>query len=424
MRACVLALATAVRLQEAAAPRVSGVAPPSRQAGRALLLQQKAEVKDHAVAASAVAAHAHSTLQTEGKSKAAAHQAPAVYVDKIGIGNVTTPTLLPPPPPVLNPVTDYQPLDTALGDFVLKQFVEPPTVTPPPLQSQLDLANACPIMLPAPDTMFVTAPTSCERTGRHGQWRDATEQQLMVWTEASKSSGGVAASFVNPIGDAFGSINQELRLSGTKVDFLDCGLNILYTMTETVYVEEGETDHRVCDAYGICDKSIYLKYEISKTGSPGVGAFSALVPIFANEFTLYDKASQNPVLTAAKAGTLWKAQDPPAECTNPPVKEWSLKFHPGNGHLADPGVRWVLGFAVTSMSLRDEDRSMDGKVYATTTEAITWAILAGLIFGGSCLVYTLLWAFDKYLKDQVTVFCLKIETSFFPTTMYKNKFYS
>lgn len=418
MRAWLLAVAVA-RLKG------SGDAPatPSRKAGTRALLQQHSAVQA-ATAVESTATEKASVVAgagTKTRSTLATGVKQPIFVPTIGIGNVTTPTMLPPPPPVLNPVEDYQPLDTAIGDYILKQFVEPPTVTPPPLQSQLDLANACPLMLPAPDIMFVSAPNGCTSgVGRSGRWRTATNDTLMAWTEASYSTTGVAASFVNPIGDSFGSVKQEFALSGSKVDFLDCGLNVLYTMTETVFLDSSATDPYVCETYKICDGSIYLKYDISKAGSPGTGAFSALVPIFAKEFTLYDKASTNPVLVASKA-TAWTSREP--ECPDY-EKEWSLSFKTGNGHLADPGFRWVLGFAVTAMSLRDEDRSNNGKVHVNPTEAWTWIIVAVAIFGGSCVVMGLLWAFDKYFKEDVTIFCLKVESSFFPTTMYKNKYYS
>ena len=42
-------------------------------------------------------------------------------------------------------VTDYQPLDTAIGDYIQKQFVEPPTITPPPSQDMLSLCAAGPL---------------------------------------------------------------------------------------------------------------------------------------------------------------------------------------------------------------------------------------------------------------------------------------
>jgi hypothetical protein len=429
MRALLLALCAAhVRLKG------SGGAPvaPSRKAGRALL-QQHTTVQAAERSTSAVVATEHSTVTQHTSAHVGAGESQRstlttglkqpIFVPTIGIGNVTTPTMLPPPPPVLNPVEDYQPLDTAIGDYVLKQFVEPPTVTPPPLQSQLDLANGCPLFANGggPNIMFVSAPNGCTSgVGRSGRWHTAQDDTLMEWSEAKYSLTGVAASFMQGQ-DSFGSIKQEFQLSGSKVDIIDCGLNVLYTMTETVFLDSGTKDQYTCDTYGICDGSIFLKYTIEKTGAPGTGAFSAMVPIFAKEFTLYDTASQNPVMAAKKSPSAWTAREP--ACPDY-TKEWSLEFMTGNGHLAEPGLRWVLGFAVTAMSIRDEDRSNNGKVHFNPTEAMTWALLAIAIFGGGVLVYGLLWAFDKWFRDDVTLFCLKIETSFFPTTMYKNKYYS
>jgi len=56
------------------------------------------------------------------------------YVPQLPGQKVIIPTALPPLAPTLNPRDDMQPLDTRLGDYIKKQFVEAPTVTPPPTQ--------------------------------------------------------------------------------------------------------------------------------------------------------------------------------------------------------------------------------------------------------------------------------------------------
>ena len=71
---------------------------------------------------------------------------PPPWVPTIGFSNITDPTPFPPPPLVLDPLRDYQPLETALGEAVFRQFREVPTATPPPDQAALDLFAACPDM--------------------------------------------------------------------------------------------------------------------------------------------------------------------------------------------------------------------------------------------------------------------------------------
>jgi len=85
-------------------------------------------------------------------------QAPApVFIVKMGLANVTEPTPYPPPPPVLHPWKEMQPLDTAIGNYLISGLIAQPTVTPPPSQSSLDLAFACPALLTWPTEVSAPA---------------------------------------------------------------------------------------------------------------------------------------------------------------------------------------------------------------------------------------------------------------------------
>ena len=102
-------------------------------------------------------------------------------------------------------------------------------------------------------------------------------------------------------------------------------------------------------------------------------------------------------------------------------KEWIVTV--GGGHLSDAPVRWVLGMIITALSIRDEERSIDGLVKATNTQIWTW----GLIIGGSILVILLIAAFVYIFMtwefggqtghERVTMFCLRLEDRIFPVTM-------
>jgi len=368
-------------------------------------------------------ANSKSLLQAKAKTKVKGMQVPIVQT--VGLANVTDPTAFPPPPPTLNPVTDYQPLDTAIGDLVQKAFVEAPTVTPPPLQSALSLMFACPLLL-LPNRFSVSAPTGCGTTpdaegvavqGNRGDWKSSDGTELLTWSEAEYSTSEINLKYTMPNGDGFGTSVQELSLGHTRIDFIDCGLNVLYFMTETVFKAPNQLDHKACKKYGLCDGSIFFKYEIWEQGG-GMVAVSSLVPIFADEFSLSDAATSNELVAVSRQGA-WE----PRKCSDPPIrKEWTVSTKTGT--LAVDNKRWVLGMALTVMSMRDEERSMDGLVRMTTTEAWTWGLLALLVVGGACGVVVLSQLFNYFLREKVTRGCMQLEDTIFPLTMYKNKYYT
>jgi hypothetical protein len=357
---------------------------------------------------------------------AGTHRQPAVYVPKIGIANVTTPTSFPPPPPALNPVQDYQPLDTALGDLIQKQFIQPPTLTPPPTQEMLNVIYACPLL--ALDTSFIVrASNGCSETGREGIWTDSLKNTLLKWSEKTEAVTDMDLTYSMPNGDGFGFTQGEVSLSMSQVDFMDCGLNVKYYMKEYVYHVPGKpasddlctkSNGKICAPAG----TIYLKYEIWQQGGTMV-AVSNMVELFADEFTLSDSATGAQLVKYAR-NAAWYPQD---GCQTYD-KEWIVTV--GGGHLSDAPVRWVLGMVITALSLRDEERSVDGLIRATNTQIWTWS----LIIGGTVLVLALIALFFYIFMtwelggqtghERVTLFCLRLEDRIFPVTMYKNKSYT
>merc|ERR1719201_2798722 len=356
----------------------------------------------------------------------AKHRQPAVYVPKVGIANVTAPTSFPPPPPVLNPVSDYQPLDTALGDLIQKQFVQPPTLTPPPTQEMLNVIYACPLLIL--DTSYIVQVSDgCTTNGRAGVWTDSLKNTLLKWNEKPEAITDIDLTYSMPNGDGFGFTQGEASLSMSQVDFMDCGLNVKYYMKEFVYHVPGKpaSDDLCTKSNGkICapDGTIYMKYEIWQQGGTMV-AVSNLVELFADEFTLSDSATGAQLVKYAR-NAAWYPQDGCKEYN----KEWIVTV--GGGHLSDAPVRWVLGMIITALSIRDEERSVDGLVKATNTQLYTW----GLIIIGTILTFALI-ALLIYLfmtwevggqtgHERVTLFCLRLEDRIFPVTMYKNKSYT
>jgi hypothetical protein len=346
--------------------------------------------------------------EVEGKAKQ------PVYVPKIGIANVTAPTSFPPPPPTLNPVLDYQPLDTALGDLIQKQFIEPPTLTPPPNQETLAMIFSCPLLLL--DTSFIVqASDGCSQSNRRGVWKDTLGNEVLAWQEKEQAVTDIDVSFTMPSGDGFGFTQGEFSLAASQIDFIDCGLNVKYFMKEYVYHVPAKKDPLQCSKYGICDGAIYMKYEIWQSGGSMV-ATSNLVEIFANSFTLADTATGAQLVQYNR-----RADWSPKGCETF-AKEWVVTV--GGGALSDAPVRWVLGMFITTLSLRDEERDVSGLIRMTTTQYWTWGLLIGGVVLGILVLGLSLYLFDKYLREPVTLFFIRAEDNLFPVTMYKNKSYT
>jgi hypothetical protein len=354
------------------------------------------------------------TTHSHARVEEAAEQPGAVYVPKIGVGNVTEATAFPPPPPTLNPVTDYQPLDTAIGDWIQKQFVEPPTITPPPSQDMLALYFSCPLLI-MPARFNVKAPSGCGGTGRTGKWTNTDGGELLAWAEKPQSASDLDMAFTMPTGDTFGYATAEFSLLNSKIDFIDCGLNVQYFMTEKVFHQPGQKDENLCSRYSICDGSIFLKYEIYKQGG-GMVAVSGLVPLFADVFTLSDAATGSQLVEYSRSAA-WS----PKECAEYD-KEWVVSV--GAGALSDPSLSWTLGMAIQTISMRDEDRDATGIIRMSTTQEWTWGISLAVLILGGLLLWGLVYLFNLYLKEHVTLSCIHIEDTFFPMTMYKNKSYT
>jgi len=354
-------------------------------------------------------------LESLARFETQVEQAPTTLVPKLSIANVVEATAFPPLPPALNPVTDYQPLDTAIGDWIQKQFVEPPTATPPPNQDQLALYFSCPLLI-LPARFFVKAPDGCTSTARAGSWIDTSENTMLNWAEKPESISDLDMTFSMPTGDSFGSVTGEFSLTNTKVDFIDCGLNVQYYMTEKVFHAPNEKNLNLCSRYQICDGTIYMKYEIWKQGGSMV-AVSGMVPMFADEFTLVDTATGGALVDFAR-NSAWS----PTEKCPGYEKQWTVTVK--NGVLSDPALRWTLGMFIQTVSMRDEERNVEGIVRLSTTQAWTWGIAAIVIVVGGGLVWLAATLFDKFLRASVTLKCINIEDTFFPMTMYKNKSYT
>jgi len=340
-------------------------------------------------------------------------QVAPTYIPKIGIANVTKATATPPPPPTLNPYEDYQPMDTAIGDYIMKQFQEPPTATPPPLQAAISAAFACPLFL-LPGRIWVETPTGCD-SDRHGVWYDASRKVLLMWNEscvAFPNAVNADMKYTLPYGDVMGTSVTHLSWSKDVVEIFDCGAGSMYTFTEKVYKRLNAVDPFVCEAYGICDYELFLQYFI--TSSTGVlMAHTAYLSYFQREIVLLDPA-MIPIATLQRKGN-WSPKD---KCPGY-EKEWTVTFGGSASPLAAPPNRWIVASFTTVMALRDEDRDLNGFIQPSKCQKWSFSFLALSIFLAVGAVIVLSLVFWLCIKERMQVCCFQLESIIFPKTQYK-----
>lgn len=340
------------------------------------------------------------------------------YIPKIGIANVTTATALPPPPPTLNPATDYQPFDTAMGDWFMKQFVAGPTVTPPPSQAAINLAYGCPLLL-MPDRIFVEAPSGCPNkdgsVGRAQQWTDVNRNQQIQWQESCISGGIADVKYSMPFGDTYSYSRTEFALWGSRIDLIDCGLNKLYTIEEKIFKKTGKINPRACTKFGSCDGEIYLQYFIHDATGATLGV-TPMLTLFQNSFSIGD-TNGNKIADIFRAGQ-WTPRD---GCTDY-RKDWVVQFASSPAALIIPPKRWVVASMVTVMAMRDEERDAAGMVKATVCQTATWYAFGVTLLTFIGLPFVFIFCFFNQLQwliSLVTNFLFRVEYSLFPRSMHQ-----
>jgi len=345
------------------------------------------------------------------------------YIPKIGIANVTTATALPPPPPTLNPAKDYQPFDTAMGDWFMKQFVSGPTVTPPPSQAAINLAYGCPLLL-LPDRIFVEVPTGCPKedgsAGRAQKWTDVNYNEQISWQESCVSGGIADVKYSMPFGDTYSYTRTETSLWGSRVDLIDCGLNKLYTFEEKVFKKTGKVNALACDKFGSCDGTVYLQYFIYDNTGALLGV-TPMLTLFQNAFSISD-TSGNKIADIFRNGQ-WTPKD---GCTDY-RKDWVIQFASSPAALIIPPKRWVVASMMTIIGMRDEERDAAGMVKSTMCQQATWYAFAISILTFIGLPFFVLFCFYNQLQwliSKFTTFLFRVEDSLFPRTMQKPSKYT
>lgn len=340
---------------------------------------------------------------------------PIEYIPKIGVGNVTTPTELPPPPPTLNPMTDQQPLDTAIGNAIASSFLAPPTETPPPTQEALNLAYGCPVLLGYPSTLQINAPSGCT-TARDGNWTHPQGQQVIKWDETCDIRTSVlpVVTYTLPDGQAFASSRTRFSFFGNTMEILDCGDNLQFTIEEKIYHQTKFTDQAICKRYGSCTGTIFLQYFLrDKLGH--VIAETPYVNLFQDEYVIQEPGSGLPIATVQRVGS-WS----PWEVCPEWGRMWAIKSALAPpGIFANPEGRWPIAIMFNMIILRDADRTKSGMVMPSTCEIINVTIIAFfvLLIIIGVIVSSLL--FHHFLYARAKLFFYNIEVNFFPHTMYK-----
>lgn len=320
-----------------------------------------------------------------------------LYVPKIGLANVTEPTALPPPPPPLKPWKDMQPLDTAVGHYLISGFIEQPTISPPPTQMSLDLAFGCPALLTWPSEVAVTAPDLCAELGR-GNWTNGNGDLLMTWEKAcfqqntqQMASQGVfnqlnpnpVVTYKMPNGDLFGSAQESFGWVNSIV-LRDCGGGVVFTIEEKRIKQEGKANEKICEKYRSCDGVVYLQYFVKdKTGE--VVAETPYLTIFQETFTIFAPGGAIPIAKVSRNG--WDPPIPAADCANANPRVWNIKYESSApGIWAAVANQWPIAVMMTMLSRRDMNRRPDGSVEWGTCEVMRSSSMVLFVFAIVCCV--------------------------------------
>lgn len=344
---------------------------------------------------------------------------PVPYIPKIGVGNVTTPTELPPPPPTLNPDHDMQPFDTRIGNFIASSFLAPPTVTPPPTQAALDLAFGCPEILGYPNTVQLGAPTDCNawKNSRAGNFTASTGAMVLSWEEICdvRESMLPFVKYTHIDGQVLFHSKTRFSFFGSTMEILDCDpTNIRYTLEEKVYHQTSFVDQEVCKKYGSCDGTVFLQY-FMKNRQGKVVAETPYLTLFQNTFTVAEPGTGIAIAEVSRVGD-WSPKD-----TCPKWDRlWSIKYATAPpAPFGEPKDRWPIAVMVNMLTLRDSDRRKNGMVTPSKCEIINVSVVSVglLLLFILCLVLSLI--FYYYMLSKAKLFFYNIEVSFFPHTMYK-----
>lgn len=297
---------------------------------------------------------------------AAAKTAPTV-MPALSMAAITPPTQFPPPPPRMYPWADAQPLDTAIGDFMVTGAGGDAMFTPPPSAPAMNIALGCPMLLDWPGEVIVRLPDSC---GNPGNWLapGTPPTVLMNW---SSSCNIFSPDLAPPINyhtyheDFFGTSQTKTTLIGTEVRLFDCEGNVRYTIEEKVYKRDGKPDPEACEKYESCDGVISLQYFIKDNMDKVIGQ-TVYLDLFQNVVTVV--AGTGATIATAVRSSGWTPVSE-EDCDIP--REWTITYGEGaQTAFPSPSEQWPIAEMLTIMSVRDGYRRPNGLMKPSLCEVL------------------------------------------------------
>lgn len=309
----------------------------------------------------------------------------------LGVQNVTTPTGVPPPPPMLDAWNDMQPADTALGNRFVSGLLEDPTITPPPTQEALNLAFACPVLLTWPANVVVDVPNGMMQTA--GNWSSNDNSRVLTWTRTCTSLSfsqyqTPLVSYSMPNGDLFGTSQQQSTVWGTETELRDCAGNIKYVIREKVYHQSGEPDAQACQDYGSCDGIVYIQHFIHDSDD-NIIAMTPYTTLFQNSYKI------------TSPGGMEIAEISRVDDWNPTTAEpeaqpkWLIRFSENApGVFSAVSEQWPIAEMVTMNAFFDTFRQSTGLLRPSACEvrkSVCFAVVVFLmlfVFGACFVLFT------------------------------------
>eukprot|EP00446_Apocalathium_sp_SHHI-4_P007699 CAMPEP_0177163330 /NCGR_PEP_ID=MMETSP0367-20130122/6358_1 /TAXON_ID=447022 ORGANISM="Scrippsiella hangoei-like, Strain SHHI-4" /NCGR_SAMPLE_ID=MMETSP0367 /ASSEMBLY_ACC=CAM_ASM_000362 /LENGTH=455 /DNA_ID=CAMNT_0018609155 /DNA_START=31 /DNA_END=1396 /DNA_ORIENTATION=- len=329
-------------------------------------------------------------------------QAPALGTPppEFSILNVTTPTLVP-PTARLDPWSDAQPVDTAIGTLIVSGFQERPTQTPPPSQNSLDVVMAgCPMTLTWPVEVSVTTFNPCD-SSQIASWLDAaTNEPILEYSQScSPFRAGMAPILSYSLiegGHLMVQSQTITTLTGSKIALMDCRGMTRYLLEEKVYHEKKGKDMTSCEKYGSCDGIVWIQYFMYKANGTLV-AQTPYLHIFEPSIKVVDPKTGVTIATATRIGS-WEPGY--SDCQG--ERRWHLVYAPPEeqpaGPFASPTEQWPLAAMLSVISIRDASRNPNGLVSPTWCEL--WKGSTSLMVLGAVVV-ALGMAALVFLRDVV-----------------------
>lgn len=368
-------------------------------------------------------------LQNHGTSMESLHSATKAhargpvmvpYIPEIGVANVTKPTELPPPPPTLDPYTDFQPFDTAVGNWIASSFLAPPTVSPPPSQAALDLANGCPAMLNFPNTVNVVSPKQCSSGPREAAWTNTTKGPVLTYQESCAPVESVQPVTTYTLGDGqvFGYSKTRFSFTGNQMEMLDCNGELAFLLEEKIYHQTKVVNKASCDTYKSCDGTVFLQYFLYNKYGRKI-AETPFLNLFQNKITISSIDEKAPIADMSKDWSPWTVCSDEMSSSEP-TKEWLVSYFPGApGIFSDVVNRWPIAMMATIIAQRDQNRRANGMVTPTKCEIFNIVVLSLIAFAGLGLVTVGVVYFYKFLLEDAQRILHNVEMFVFPKAMYK-----